>query len=259
MLQRSNTMSALLEPVCPHYRRRCMLVAPCCDRAFPCRFCHDESDDAQTCGETLDRKAVAELVCTDCGLRQAVAETCAGCNVRFGAYACLECRFFDDDLEKNLYFHCDECGICRRGGRENWVHCDTCGTCLTADHAPCVERKLDVNCPVCFDRLFDSTQPVCVLHCGHPIHRECMAEMLRNPSGPVPRCPMCCRTLLPPGPDRDDLWARLRLALIETPMPPEATRPVVARCNDCGAKFDASFHAFELYECTGCGGFNVQR
>ena len=139
------------------------------------------------------------------------------------------------------------------------MHCDTCGTCLTADHAPCVERKLDVNCPVCFDRLFDSTQPVCVLHCGHPIHRECMAEMLRNPSGPVPRCPMCCRTLLPPGPDRDDLWARLRLALIETPMPPEVTRPVVARCNDCGAKFDASFHAFELYECNKCGGFNVQR
>ena len=31
---------------------------------------------------------------------------------RAGAYSCLTCRFFDDDLAKQPY-HCDQCGICR--------------------------------------------------------------------------------------------------------------------------------------------------
>lgn len=47
-----------------------------------------------------------------------------------GAYACLKCRFFDDDLAKQPY-HCDECGICRIGGRDNYFHCSTCGSCYS--------------------------------------------------------------------------------------------------------------------------------
>ena len=27
---------------CPHYRRKCMLLAPCCGEWVGCRFCHDE-------------------------------------------------------------------------------------------------------------------------------------------------------------------------------------------------------------------------
>jgi RING finger/CHY zinc finger protein 1 len=247
---------------CRHYARKCRLIAACCGRAVRCRFCHDEAaedemDDA--CLETMDRFAVSEVECDACGERQAVAEACLRCGTRFGAYACLACRFFDDDLERG-YYHCDKCGICRKGGRENFVHCDKCGACLAPEHAPCVERKLDVNCPICFDRLFESTSAVSVLHCGHPIHAECLSEMMRN--GAFPRCPTCCRTALPPGSEsREGLWAQLRRTLAETPMPPEATRPVQAKCNDCveRAAFDAVWHATELYECPACLGFNVQR
>lgn len=32
-------------------------------------------------------------------------------------------------IEKEQY-HCDACGICRIGGRENFFHCDRCGTDL---------------------------------------------------------------------------------------------------------------------------------
>ena len=72
-----------------------------------------------------------ELECALCGLRQDTALSCAGCGVAFGAYACLRCRFFDDDLRKQQ-FHCDACGICRVGGRANFFHCATCGCCYAA-------------------------------------------------------------------------------------------------------------------------------
>jgi hypothetical protein len=29
---------------CSHYRRRCKLVAPCCDKAYWCRHCHNDSE-----------------------------------------------------------------------------------------------------------------------------------------------------------------------------------------------------------------------
>ncbi|CAK9310054.1 unnamed protein product [Citrullus colocynthis] len=28
---------------CEHYRRRCKIRAPCCDRIFTCRHCHNEA------------------------------------------------------------------------------------------------------------------------------------------------------------------------------------------------------------------------
>lgn len=36
---------------CKHYKRRCMLVAPCCDTPHVCRLCHDEASDHQVCIE----------------------------------------------------------------------------------------------------------------------------------------------------------------------------------------------------------------
>jgi RING finger/CHY zinc finger protein 1 len=212
---------------CPHYIRRCSLVAKCCDRVFPCRLCHDE-DEGGAC-DTMDRKAVTEVVCDLCGLRQPVAVRCAaqGCGVVFGTYACLKCRFFDDRHEEKKYFHCDECGICRVGGRENWEHCDKCGACVPHGHAPCVERNFDTDCAVCRDNLFHSVREVSVLHCGHAIHRQCLADMIVHSSSPIPRCPTCCKTVLKPGKDRDDWWARIASAIAETPMPPEVARKVI--------------------------------
>lgn len=43
-------------------------------------------------------------------------------------YTCLVCNLFDDD-DKNQY-HCDGCGICRIGGRNNFFHCEVCNMCL---------------------------------------------------------------------------------------------------------------------------------
>lgn len=43
-------------------------------------------------------------------------------------YTCLVCNLFDDE-DKDQY-HCDGCGICRIGGRNNFFHCEVCNMCL---------------------------------------------------------------------------------------------------------------------------------
>lgn len=119
---------------CRHYRRRARLVAPCCGEAFWCRHCHNEARAANEWDPAkrheLERTAVRELVCALCSTRQPAARACGACGAAFGAYACLRCCFFDDDTRKRQ-FHCDQCGICRVGGQENFFHCATCGCCYS--------------------------------------------------------------------------------------------------------------------------------
>jgi hypothetical protein len=80
----------------------------------------------------LDRKRITRVVCALCALQQDVGEACTGCGAAFGAYACTRCPFYDDDLDKQT-FHCDDCGICRVGGRDHYFHCATCGSCYAAN------------------------------------------------------------------------------------------------------------------------------
>lgn len=50
---------------CPHYRRACKMRAPCCQRLFTCRLCHDQASD-----HTVDREEVKEMLCMRCGTLQ---------------------------------------------------------------------------------------------------------------------------------------------------------------------------------------------
>ncbi|KAJ0110872.1 hypothetical protein Patl1_01080 [Pistacia atlantica] len=50
---------------CEHYRRRCKIRAPCCDKIFPCRHCHKEAVNSLS-----DPKDHHELV------RQNVKQVC---------------------------------------------------------------------------------------------------------------------------------------------------------------------------------------
>jgi len=135
---------------CQHYRRKCKLVAPCCGEVFWCRHCHNEAKhdnlevsfisfpvitsvhQDESGKHVLDRKAVTEVVCALCNIRQPIGSHCQICGVPFGQYYCPECRFFDDDISKE-HFHCEKCGICRVGGRQNYFHCETCNCCYHND------------------------------------------------------------------------------------------------------------------------------
>ncbi|GAU41247.1 hypothetical protein TSUD_97830 [Trifolium subterraneum] len=108
---------------CTHYRRRCKIVAPCCNEVYGCRHCHNE----------------AKVICSLCDTEQDVQQYCINCGVCMGEYFCGTCKFFDDDISKQQY-HCDECGICRTGGKDNFFHCKRCG---------------EYSCPVCSKSICD--------------------------------------------------------------------------------------------------------
>lgn len=53
---------------CVHYERNCNIVAPCCQRVFGCRICHDELSPAGH--PPMNRFMVREVVCKNCQTRQ---------------------------------------------------------------------------------------------------------------------------------------------------------------------------------------------
>jgi hypothetical protein len=56
---------------CVHYQRNCNIVAPCCNRVFGCRVCHDEM--SPTGHPPMNRFMIQEVVCKQCNTRQSSA------------------------------------------------------------------------------------------------------------------------------------------------------------------------------------------
>ncbi|XP_065057661.1 RING finger and CHY zinc finger domain-containing protein 1-like [Rhopilema esculentum] len=169
---------------CEHYVRRCLLNTPCCGKMYPCRLCHDRNEDHE-----VNRFEVEILVCTQCRKDQPVSSHCKYCGILFGLYSCTKCRVFDDN--DHGQFHCEECGLCRKGGRENFFHCKQCGICLTKsikDSHKCREESGKDKCPVCFDSIHTATEPSLAPKCGHLIHMKCHRLIMEFGHR---RCPYC--------------------------------------------------------------------
>ncbi|KDD73818.1 hypothetical protein H632_c1816p1 [Helicosporidium sp. ATCC 50920] len=246
---------------CSHYRRRAKLVTPCCDRVFWCRHCHNEEmNDAESDPRKrhiLDRSQVKFVECGVCSARQPVSEVCSHCGVRFGAYTCTKCPFFSDDTS-NDPFHCDQCGLCRVGGRDNFFHCERCGSCYSLalrDSHTCVERSMHQDCPICSEYLFESTSPASVLPCGHTLHSSCLKLLARSHQGVCPTCPICMRAIS----DESARWEHMDAVLAVSRMPAEYrgwTADVL--CNDCAGSGVVPFHFMGL-KCPACGSYNTRQ
>ena len=232
---------------CEHYVRRCRLVAPCCDKVYACRHCHNDAE-----AHEMDRHAVKEVVCAACNKRQPVSNTCLNCGTQFAAYFCAVCNFFDDRIERN-YYHCDKCGICRvKGYAGEFNHCDNCGTCVASLDHKCKADRFHTDCPICLENLFHSTKPATVLPCGHPMHAHCKLNCFQQNRL---SCPLCRKTMLP----LDSLQKHNELmdALIDAhPIQEELTFEI--KCNDCGFGGATRFHPYGM-KCGGCGGYNASK
>lgn len=233
---------------CPHYKRKCKFVTPCCDSLYRCRFCHDDEQK-----HTLKRDDVRIVECSSCGERQDVTEKCRKCNIQFGKYFCYECKLYDD--EDKQQFHCSGCGICRVGGRSNYFHCHRCDMCLP-NHLQgahkCVEKVSRSNCPVCQEDIHTSRIPSQIPPCNHLIHKTCFDEMLA--AGHY-ACPLCGISMIP----MSEIWRMYDREIAESPMPEEyANLYAGIQCRDCLKASCAPFHLMGM-KCQECGSYNTVR
>ncbi|XP_074592704.1 E3 ubiquitin-protein ligase MIEL1-like [Curcuma longa] len=236
---------------CKHYRRRCMIRAPCCSQIFHCRHCHNESTKDS---HAMCRFEVETVICAICGTEQRVAQACSNCGINMGEYFCEICKFYDDDIEKGQ-FHCNECGICRVGGRVNFFHCKKCGSCysnsLLNKHS-CVENSMRHHCSICYEYLFDSLKETTVLQCGHTMHSDCLNEMLKHEKY---SCPICSKSIM----DMSSIWKKLDEEIEATKMLENyRSRKVWILCNDCNDTTEVIYH-FIGQKCSHCHSYNTRK
>jgi CHY zinc finger len=68
-LQQEGALAVVPTAACVHYERNCYIVAPCCEKVFGCRICHDEFSP-QGHPIPMDRYAIREIICKNCHTKQ---------------------------------------------------------------------------------------------------------------------------------------------------------------------------------------------
>ena len=138
-----------------------------------------------------------------------------------------------------LPYHCEQCGFCRVGGRDNFTHCNDCGMCIDTqlfDDHNCKAGKYMSNCPICQEDLFSSRFASHEMPCGHAIHWDCFKELTSYDT----RCPVCKKTAENPD-HMQAIWSAIAMGIALQPVPPEMARVVNIYCNDCEVS-DSSRH-----------------
>lgn len=232
---------------CTQYKRNCSLYCTECEKYYCCRICHDDKEN-----HIMDRTSVMKIKCRHCHVSQGISNECTNCGIAFGEYFCAKCRMWCSDDSPT--FHCDDCGMCRKGLAEEFEHCDRCNTCMRKGHECNAEFVCDTTaeCPVCLEGLFNTRKPWCKIRCGHAIHTECL-KVLWNSN--IYACPMCKKSIT----DMTEYWIIRRQEIMMTPMPEEYRNTFVdITCNDCTKSTSVQFHVLGL-ECKECGSFNTQK
>ncbi|CAI2373371.1 unnamed protein product [Moneuplotes crassus] len=241
---------------CTHYARNAELYCHQCDKYFPCRFCHDEFWESNFKEvkkfHNFDRFNVQKVKCIECENIQEPQEKCSSCDISFGKYVCLKCNFFDDRGLHKQTFHCDGCGICRIGGRDNYFHCEVCNACLPislqSGHK-CGDFSQD--CPICFEGFYNARQGSIILKCGHVLHSKCYREMLKANY----LCPICKRSTLNDA-QTEHVNGLIQNHIDNTNMGEAGERDVNILCNECHEKSTVKFHIV-AHKCPKCGSFNT--
>lgn len=245
---------------CPHYARACKLRHPLSGRLYTCRLCCEQQREMpmRDKDEPIDRYAVTEVMCMKCNALQPAEDRCINpdCESRgkpFAKYFCRICHLYDDGSRP--IFHCPYCNACRLGLGlgVDFRHCMRCNACVSladTDHR-CIPQKLQGNCPICREMLFQSTEPLRGLKCGHVMHLSCFTEYRR---GHAYTCPLCMRSME----DMKDYFALLDTAIRMQPMP-SAYLSTMSNiyCQDCCETGRTPYH-FVGQKCPSCGSYNTR-
>jgi zinc finger-like protein len=245
---------------CPHYARACKLRHPVSGRLYTCRLCCEQQREMpmKDKDEPMDRYAVTEVMCMKCNALQPAEDRCINPDCEssgkpFARYFCRICHLYDDGSRP--IFHCPYCNACRLGLGlgVDFRHCMRCNACVSladTDHR-CIPQKLQGNCPICREMLFQSTEPLRGLKCGHVMHLSCFTEYRR---GHAYTCPLCMRSME----DMKDYFALLDTAIRMQPMPAAYLSTMSnIYCQDCCVTGRTPYH-FVGQKCPSCGSYNTR-
>jgi len=250
---------------CHHYERACKLRHPVSGNLHTCRLCSEQERETSVTPTTnekekapLDRYAVTEISCMKCKTLQPSAQKCINneCELHekgFAKYFCDICNLFDD--RDRPIFHCPYCNTCRmgKGLGIDFRHCMRCNACVSLDdkNHRCIPQKLQGSCPICHDTLFNSTEPLKGLRCGHVMHLSCFTEYCR---GQNYTCPLCMRCME----DMSDYFSLLDQAVRMQPMPAGFQNTICnTYCQDCEQTGQCRYH-FVGQKCSHCGSYNTR-
>jgi Zinc-ribbon/CHY zinc finger/Ring finger domain len=245
---------------CPHYARACKLRHPISGRMYTCRLCCEQEREmpSKDQDEPLDRYAVQEIMCMKCNALQPAEDRCINPDCEsdgkpFAKYYCKICHLYDD--RPRPVFHCPYCNTCRMGlglGID-FRHCMRCNACVSLedrDHR-CIPQKLQGSCPICHETLFQSTEPLRGLRCGHVMHMSCFTNYRR---GQRYTCPLCMKSME----DMNDYFALLDAAVRMQPMPIAYLSTMSnIYCQDCEKSGQCRYH-FVGHKCPHCGSYNTR-
>lgn len=228
--------------MCTHYETYCFIKAECCQEFFECRLCHNDEQNHE-----INRYGIQTIQCKQCSEVQEKSNQCIKCKIQFAQYYCDKCNLWCE----NEIFHCDKCNICYKIPKDKRIHCDECNLCfLIPNTHHCSkfiqkEKMQTEDCPICFDKLYYTTEVPYFLNCGHCIHYKCLKNMLNH--GNV-TCPICKKSSV----DMD--WDFLDKLIEKNPY--HLGQNIKIFCNDCLKKSESLFHPFGI-KCSLCKSYNT--
>ena len=235
--------------MCEHYNRKCLIFAECCNKYYHCRLCHDikeydEQIDFKK-AHKIDRFATKRIICKECDITQFKSNQCVRCKVKFADYYCETCNLWDSSGRD--IFHCNKCGICRVGKKEEYEHCDICGICVFKKDHKCKIKDIKSDCPICLEPIFDSIKSASFLDCGHVMHQECLNEYLKTNY----KCPLCNVSIY-------NVNKYIEEQVNNTLMPEDLQIDVKILCNDCHEVTETKFHIVAM-KCSKCNSYNTRQ
>lgn len=188
---------------CRHYARSCKLRHPETGQLFTCRVCCEDvrqnTKGAYEALPILERHDVTEILCMKCGALQPAGPKCVNdeCESKgelFAKHHCSICNLYDNDENREIY-HCPFCNVCRKGKGLgiDFRHCMRCNACISIDEYDthvCISQRLQGNCPICHESMFESTEPLRGMKCGHVMHLSCFERYASRCMERIP-CPIC--------------------------------------------------------------------
>ena len=192
---------------CSHYpNKKCNhFYFDCCKKYYECVRCHNENENHLF--------KLKHITCKLCNREQSINASCIQCHISFSNTYCEICCLFSD---QEHIFHCDQCGICRVGKKDEMIHCTECNACFKKEEHQCIQSiSKDSECCFCGDIVFNSMNSSTGLKCGHFAHVDCLNNSLKNNSY---KCGFCRKTFL----DAEQsqlLWSQLNHEISLTQIP----------------------------------------